>query len=230
MIPEYQSIPPNIIANLTAGCASNIGSIAECPVQGCGWNGDALLNLAKNRSDTPAPGKVRPMTLDQMRALPQPRTWNTGSPRDELKAPGLEGTPVAVTGFLLRAKPEGPESCNCDLAKRPDTDVHLALVGSPGDGEESSVVAEVTPRVRADGRSHWTYRRLHEELVGQFVRITGWLMLDTKHLRQGQLLPNERVNRPTHRATNWEVHPVTTLEVCALSVKACRKGRGWQQF
>src|SRR5205823_14949295 len=72
MVPEYQSIPPTVLANLTSRCTSGIGSIAECPVQGCGLNGDALLNRAKNRTDTPAPGKVPPMTLDEMRALPQP--------------------------------------------------------------------------------------------------------------------------------------------------------------
>jgi hypothetical protein len=76
------------------------------------------------------------------------------------------------------------------------------------------VTAEVTPRVRPDG---WTFSKL-DQLGNQkaFVRVTGWLTLDTQH-----------ISRPLVRSTNWEIHPVTKFEVCTSTVTKCRAGSGW---
>ena len=134
-----------------------------------------------------------------------------------------------LKGFVLKVKAEGGESCNCELTRRVDTDVHLAVVTAPDDGEETSVTVEITPRVRANGHPDWLYKNV-KDLEGEFVRVTGWLMLDTKHIRQSVLLPNERTNKGLTRATNWEVHPVTKLEVCQQSVAACNANHGWAEF
>lgn len=32
------------------------------------------------------------------------------------------------------------------------------------------------------------------------------------------------------RANNWEIHPVTQIEVCRGSVESCRAGEGWQSL
>jgi hypothetical protein len=50
--------------------------------------------------------------------------------------------------------------------------------------------------------------------AGAFVRVTGWLMLDTEH-----------ISLPITRSTNWEVHPVAEFEVCTLT--RCRAEEGW---
>ena len=51
-----------------------------------------------------------------------------GDPReDELTGLG-EGKKVRVVAYLLRAKPEGKESCNCELTGVKNTDNHLVLV------------------------------------------------------------------------------------------------------
>jgi hypothetical protein len=211
---------------LTGECADGIEGIDDCPVAGCGELGDSLLNAAKNRTDVPAhPTK---MTLDDVRAIPEPQRWNTGSNRSSIKGPGKEGTGVVVTGFLLKVKPEGGESCNCGLTRRVDTDVHLALV-DPEEGEEESVTAEITPRVRANGHPDWVFKNVNDH-EGEYVRVTGWLMLDTKHIPQSHRLLHERPNHNLKRATNWEVHPVTKMEVCTKSKKACDKNRGWEEF
>ena len=137
---------------------------------------------------------------------------------------------MELMGFLLRVKPGRAESCNCDLTRRVDTDVHLVLTKDVDDAEETSVTAEITPRIRANGHADWVFKNVND-LEGDFVKVTGWLMLDTKHIRQSHLLPTEtRFNKRLKRATNWEVHPVTKFEVCQKSVSACIAGQGWEQF
>jgi len=164
-----------------------------------------------------------------MRAISQPATWNTGQDRTPIRKPGKEGTAVQVKGFLGIVKPGSAESCNCGLTKRIDTDVHLVLVDEAEDGEETSVTAELTPRVRANGHPDWLFKNV-KDLEGEYVRVTGWLMLDTKHIRQSHRAPGERPNKGLKRSTNWEVHPVIKLEVCRKSLSACNAGQGWEEF
>ena len=78
----------------------------------------------------------------------------------------------------------------------------------------TAVTAEITPRFRKPG---WEFEKL--DYLGEekfYVRVTGWLMLDTEH-----------VNNPIVRATNWEIHPVTKFEVCTLTKPKCDQGQGW---
>jgi hypothetical protein len=220
---------------LTPPCVDMIASLDDCPVTGCGELGDAALNTAKNR--TGIPSSVKRVTLDDIRRMPQPGSWNTGADRASIQGPGREGAAVSVTGFLLKARAEGKESCNCGLSHRADTDVHLILVSNMPDArtkealaesEKDSVTAEITPRVR--GRNEkWLYRNVND-LEGSYIRVTGYLMLDSKHFPQAQVLQGERLNRGLSRATNWEVHPITKLEVCTKSREACESGKGWQNY
>lgn len=220
---------------LTPPCADNIATIEDCPLTGCGELGDAELNKAKNRTDAPA--TATNMTLDDLRHLPQPQYWNTGAERSSIRGPGKEGSGVVVTGFLLKAKAEGKESCNCGLSRRVHTDVHLVLVSKMPDSEtkeaidaseKDSVTAEITPRVRGDNEK-WLYRNVND-LEGSYIKVTGLLMLDTRHLPQNHLLQGERLGRPLVRATNWEVHPITKLEVCTKLKRDCDNGSGWKKY
>jgi hypothetical protein len=220
---------------LTPPCAEGIITINDCPLTGCGELGDAELNRAKNRTD--APTSVKRLTLDQIRQIPQPARWNTGADRSSIRASGKEGSGVVVSGYLLKARAEGKESCNCDLSRRVDTDVHLVIVSEmPASeskeamdiSEQASVTAEITPRVRGQNEK-WLYRNVND-LEGSYIRITGLLMLDTKHIPQAIQLPGERGNRPLKRGTNWEVHPVTKIEVCTQSQKNCDTGKGWKAY
>ncbi len=220
---------------LTPPCSDLITSIKDCPDTGCGEAGDAELNRAKNRMD--APSHVINTTLDDIRRLPQPQSWDTGAARTSIRGPRGEGAGVVVSGFLLKAKAEGKESCNCDLSHRVDTDVHLVLVSKLPDSETQeafataeadSVTVEITPRVRGQNEK-WLYRNVND-LERSYIRVTGFLMLDTKHLPQGQFLPGERRNRSLNRSTNWEIHPITKLEVCTKSQQSCDNGSGWKKY
>jgi len=208
--------------------------IPSCPATGCGELGDALLNTAKNRF-----GRVtspQAVTLKDIRDFAQPDTWDTGSPRDSIA--NIEGRPVVVMGFLLKAKRGGAESCNCGITGAVNTDIHLVLVSKLPDlddedevneAEAGSVTAEITPRVRQHGHPKWLVKNMND-FEGEFVKLTGRMMLDTKHIPQAHRLPHERPNKRLKRATSWEVHPVTRFEVCTKPVSKCRRGLGWQVF
>jgi hypothetical protein len=234
-VPGKLSAPVAAAPFLTPPCADVIASLDDCPVTGCGELGDAALNTAKNRTGIPA--AVKRVTLDDIRRMAQPASWNTGADRSSIQGPGREGSAVSVTAFLLKAKAEGKESCNCGLSRRADTDVHLVLVSKMpdaktkeaiADSEKDSVTAEITPRVRGQNEK-WLYRNVND-LEGSYVRVTGYLMLDSKHFPQAQVLQGERINKGLSRATNWEVHPITKLEVCTKTPKTCDSGKGWQNY
>jgi hypothetical protein len=212
-----------------ATCPAGIQSIADCPERGCGGVSDAFLNLAKNRTDTPTPAELQDMSVKQVKHIRQPRTWKTGKNRDSLRVPGREGTPVRLVGFLKIVKPGSKESCNCELDTVADTDVHLVIVNKLKDSEKRSVTAEITPRVRAARHTNWVPDQV-SPLQNKLVRLTGWLMLDTAHLRHPVLLPGEGPRNPLKRATNWEVHPIMKFEVCNADIQMCRAGQGWQEF
>jgi hypothetical protein len=119
-------------------------------------------------------------------------------------------------GYLISARQQGPESCNCQLTGPNNTDMHLDLLDSPSDARATSVTAEITPRNRPPS---WTISNLRKLAnMEAYVRVTGLLFLDTEHVARS----------PLPRATNWEIHPVTEFEVCtAASKEMCDQGQGW---
>lgn len=112
--------------------------------------------------------------------------------------------------FLKIVKTEtSGETCNCNLHSLANTDLHLVMVDHKADLESDSVTAEITPRVRKLLHPTWTAHKIGG-FQGKFVRLTGWLMLDTTHVRHSQKVNDkDRAGSPLNRATNWEVHPVT---------------------
>ena len=218
---------------LTPSCTPSMtSSIANCPATtGCGDFGDALLNQMKNRFGPVS--NPATTTLDNIRGLNEP-SFSTGDSRTGLAT--IENRVVVVQAFLLKAKREGAESCNCGITGPSNTDIHLVLVSQLPDmddqdeidqAEQGSVTAEITPRVRKHGHPQWVVKNIND-FEGEFVRITGRMMLDTKHIPQQHLLQGEpRRNKRLKRATNWEVHPVTKFEVCNASISQCKQGNGW---
>ena len=79
----------------------------------------------------------------------------------------------------------------------------MPLAPAAGQLEKTSIVVEVTPRVRK-GHPNWTTARL-DPLVHTStpVRISGWLMFDPEH--------PEQLGKT--RGTLWEIHPIMKIEV-----------------
>src|SRR5262245_13946078 len=178
-----------------------------CPATGKG--GDPDLNSLKNRSDAVPADQWQPVTVAAILSLPEPagttkylHNWPKAAAAQV--APYL-GAPVRVEAFPIGVKRSGGEATNCNggaSGKDDQVDYHLTFAAA-GDTFDRAVVAEVTPRIRAQHPS-WTLEALGALLAEETpVRLSGWLLLDPKHADHvGQI-----------RGTRWEVHPVLRIEV-----------------
>ena len=192
---------------------------------GCDYNGeggDELLSRLKNRTDE---GDYVPLTFVAIRDLPWPRTVDrkdrvNWSNKDADSVSLREGTPVVVRAFLtldrrtvrpvIAGEEMDKESTNCSLDTSSDHDWHLWLTSGPKLTRANAVVAEITPRVRAQ-HPRWTLEKLRAASnAGLQVRVSGWLLLDQEHPEQLKASGN----RNKTRATLWEIHPVMRFEVC----------------
>jgi hypothetical protein len=196
-------------------CGATSIAAANCPKEGCG--GDAELNRRKNLvTAVTTPTEFR---RQDFVTLTFPAKWQSGQNRTLLKDWG-EGRPLVYEAFLLRVKPykDGMEACNCNLKGDDNNDFHLVTGHKKTTAEDDSVTAEITPRFRPDG---WTLTKL-QQLAKQkaFVRIAGYLMLDTQHLNS---------DSPA-RVTDWEIQPVMSMQVCTGTVTSCKAGNNWQNL
>jgi hypothetical protein len=207
----------------TGPCPTTLGA---CPPEGCG--GDPALNSLKNRLDAPADDDAQSWSLARIVKLNKrsPTGWSKKNTRDLLEDLG-EGTPVTVKGWLINAHAAELETCNCKVTGAENKDFHLNLTSAKPDAKKDpeeakdeamdrSVVVEMSPRSR---RKEWALTKLKALAdVPTYVRVTGWLMFDSAHA-SFEHMP---------RATAWEVHPVTKLEVCVETKTKCDKGTGWK--
>jgi hypothetical protein len=199
------------------------GPLGVCGPDGDG--GDTLTNHRKNRIDEPA--LYHPVTLDALLALPFPA--NHLERRDAWPASDLaviapyEGAPVTVTAFVARQRgvivedsvnSVGGETTNCHARDDAGVDWHVTLVRHPDDPKSAGMVVESTPRVRAHGHPWTPDALLQAAAAGDSVRISGWLMYDPEHfLQTTNYDPHQPTPGPTVRATLWEIHPITRIEV-----------------
>jgi hypothetical protein len=188
-----------------------------CPPEGLESNdhNDAELNRAKNRVDEP--DRYFPVDFKEIRDLKIPngvrKTKRSKWPEQTREAIAKwEGIPVRVEGFLaltdrsgrlVAGIPMGPELCNCQKKGSEFVDYHLWLVNRVGDKKVTSIVIEMTPRVRNDNPG-WTIKNLNYIGVRRLpVRVSGWLMIDQEHA--GHI-------KTGHRTNIWEVHPIMKFE------------------
>lgn len=203
-------------------CPQTLGDINDCPDTGCGPSLDPNLNKQKNIRSLD--GEAEPMTIQQMRNLPDPVAgFKIGDTREKLAALG-EGKKIEVVANALMVRKGGSESCNCKLTSVADTDNHIVLVDrvlriKPGETakqtlarrEENSITAEFGPRPRLVSPNLTRANLLPLIQVDgvQKVRITGILMFDSEHSLGGHL----------KRHNNWEIHPVLAMDYCPKKKK-----------
>jgi hypothetical protein len=171
-----------------------------------GKGGDPLLNLQKNR--TTIPEKLEPYSVGQILAIPSTKLEGTDDNTrkywsDEAKqyAAKWESKGVIVEGYLVKARESGRESANGGSDKYQD--YHLWIVQEKNEQRSSSVIAEVTPRIKATKPS-WTIENF-VKLSNKHtkVRVTGWLLWDEEH--------GDEVGKS--RGSQWEIHPMTKFEI-----------------
>lgn len=183
---------------------------------GCPGSGepayDPYLNLLKNRVDRA--NRPASSTIGQFAHLPWPHVvsdnhiampdWTKG---EKTAIYRNEDRAISLTGYIADLKQEGPESPNCE--GRGGGDWHIWLASAPHASRGQSIITEATPRVRArEGRFNFnSFENLRAR--GVQVRIIGWSMLDYEHPEQ----------LGWDRATLWELHPVTEIDI--------RRGNRW---
>jgi hypothetical protein len=172
-----------------------------------GKGGDTETNLRKNRTDMPvAYHDVKLADLIDLNYPIAPLHRHDWSAGQLAEIEPTEGIAVRTVGYLVAIKPQtggSGEATNCRWKKSTEVDWHMALTSTAGSGEKEALVVETTPRIR---RHHprWTKAALDPWVdADQPVRISGWVMLD----------PDHRGHLQRYRATLWEIHPITRIEV-----------------
>jgi hypothetical protein len=175
-----------------------------CPPWGHG--GDVEADLLRNRID-PAT-HLHSFTAEQFLRLHWPGVVSRQriymaqwSRTDRQQAFRYEGMAASLTGYLIAFDRLGPsEPCNC-LGKA-GYDWHFWIAPSFKDSRKQAIIAEATPRIRARERG-FSWQKF-ATLAGQTkkVRLIGWVFLDNDHRLDD-----------SDRATLWEIHPVTRVQV-----------------
>jgi hypothetical protein len=177
--------------------------LANCPLEGDAKDAQAkVLNPLKRRMTTPKDSDIdTKMSLSAILAPGEDKArW------DQKKA-------GVVSGYVTDVKVGGIESVNCHTKDALYRDTHIEVVLNPGDGEDKYLIVEVTPQWREvmqkDGVD-WTTTSLRKSLKGRWVRFTGWLFYDAEHANAAT---NSGGKAHIWRATVWELHPITKIEV-----------------
>ncbi|HTB07209.1 MAG TPA: hypothetical protein VK806_09675 [Bacteroidia bacterium] len=196
------------IALLYCACNSSGGDMNM--YHDCGMEGDAkrydvrALNKLKNRYDFPDSAAIdHTITLESILA--------PGNDRDRFSP----SKAVEITGYVFDVKMGGDESCNCHARAVDERDTHIELVLTPDATEEKQrVIVEVTPRMReimSKKGIDWSTDNLRRTIKGHQVKVTGWLLFDEEHSKQAE--NTEPDNDKDWRATCWEIHPITKIEI-----------------
>ncbi len=141
----------------------------------------------------------------------------------KLREPGddtnrwLTGLAATIEGYCRSAKGTQGETCNCGKTAAALVDTHFEIVSGPSDNGQP-VIAEVTPVWRFIhkhfGLEDWSSKALGAKYQGHRVRITGWLFFDEIHrLEADNTDPGDKQGKANWRATCWEIHPITSIEV-----------------
>jgi hypothetical protein len=177
---------------------------------GCPMEGDArspavrALNRLKNRYTAPSPEQINPkITLATILA-----------PGNDIGRWKVKDG-AQIVGYVFDVKPGGIETVNCHARNLADRDTHIELVLDPMNTRAANrMIVEVTPRWRVlmgTQGMDWSTRALRDKLLGRWVRVTGWMLFDVEHKNEAE---NTAPGRPRNwRATAWEIHPVTSIEV-----------------
>ena len=163
---------------------------------------DPFINQLKNRIDRPAHPVT--MTFAQLEHLEWPpgvvdvptAKWSASDRATVFRSDGL---PVSFIGYFSSVDSAGAEPTNCGTGA--GVDWHLWLGSLPHAPHTSTFIAESTGRVRAREAGFDLAQLAAFAARGTLVRVSGWLMLDTEHPEV-----------PSHRATIWEIHPVTRID------------------
>lgn len=191
-----------LLATLFIVVVSVIALDRYCPPSGLALTSARReVHRLKNRTSFPQSFHFDPQVT--LQAMLQPgddeNRWN-------------QARAARIEGYVVSVGRAGVELANCYSPCRRDIHINLALrLDAPA---SEQVVVEVTPNFErwiATTGVDWSEEALKRTLVGRWCRFEGWLFYDRQHAK-------ESTNRfeqgsDVWRATAWEIHPVTKIEV-----------------
>jgi hypothetical protein len=209
--PNIRVFPPDSAVTLAVPSPPEV--YRTCPLEG-----DAVqafrqaANRLKNRNIAPTPAQIDPAVTLAALAVPGD---------DENRWQPTQG--ASVVGYVIDVKAGGKETVNCgeDIAVYRDTHIELVLQSNQT-AKKRRVIVEVTPKWREFMSSQaidWSTPTLKNTLEGRWVRFTGWLFFDIEHDDEAENTTPGRAEN--WRATAWEIHPVTTIQVCTAGPTNC---------
>jgi hypothetical protein len=156
--------------------------------------------------------------LKNRTAIPQPADFDNAVTLEKMLQPGDDherwsATRAArVEGYVVSLANGPLELTNCYVPCSRDIHIHVGL--RPDASPREQVVLEITPRLREWARLQgrdWSEETLRRELLGHWCSFEGWLLYDSHHAGESE---NGAPGRSDNwRATAWEIHPITSLEV-----------------
>ena len=174
----------------------------NCPTSGLALTSNARrLHQLKNRT-----------------TIPNATDFDSQVTLDELLKPGNDTArwstqrAARIEGYVADVAYARPEATNCFSPCR--RDIHVLVANRKNTNKNEQVVLEVTPNLRDWATQQgldWSEETLQSKLVDHWVQFEGWLYFDEGHTDQSE---NTAAHNPTNwRATAWEIHPVTGIQV-----------------
>ena len=178
----------------------NIAGQDPCPPEGSATiQNKKDLNIAKNRSITVDSSQIADFV---------PLASMISYTKKEDSVWFQNGTYIVTEGYLINAIEEGPESCNCNQAKKSlkNGDVHMFLGRSKNSKTKNCIVIEITPEFK---EQHPDYEQLLT--LKKKIRVTGYLLYDFIHRKDALMTCKSCTD--IWRNNSWEIHPITEIEV-----------------
>ena len=161
------------------------------------------LDEQKNRTAIPA--HYEPLTFAEFLALPAVPERYTAPDWEIVSAQTQRN--VSLEGYIAEVIQAADGATYGRPPEQGDLHVHLRAARQPRCGvgglRNQQIVTEVTPHFQSP-KTGWSYEALLDLCQRQArVRISGWLLHDYQHIR----------DIGAWRASAWEIHPVTNIEV-----------------
>jgi hypothetical protein len=189
-----------------AGAALRAQASAACPPQGdAKTSGIQQLNVLRARLEEPSDDD-----------------YDETADISALIAPGDDSlrwqndTAVEITAYVLDVHDGGATSANCHSSDPANHDTILDLTPGISVSDNSHrMIAVISPqwrRIMAKNGVDWSTRAIRALYLQKYVNVRGWLLFNSEAAARS-VNTTSLAGINVTRATAWEIHPVTGIEL-----------------